>query len=130
MFLTTVVFGVVILVSNTALEPWSFLRNLLFLLGAVFGLIAIVYRGQVNLLEAVLFLIYYGTYIGLVLVEEAKARRQLTHTPFQGKSSCGLPHKTSVSSLLYPTVFDTAMGKDAGEFFLLHIRHEDPYLNL
>lgn len=72
LFLTTVVVGMVALVSNAELEPKAFTRNILFLLGAIVGLVGIVYHRHVHLFEAMLFLLYYVVYLIIVVIREIK----------------------------------------------------------
>jgi len=67
LFVTTAVVAAVSFASETYLDRKSFLRDAIFYLFGVVGVIIIVHDGIVYLFESVIFLGYYFTYVGIAL---------------------------------------------------------------
>jgi len=63
LFVTTVVVAAVSFASEAFLDRKSFLRDAIFYLFGVVGVIIIVHDGVVHLFESIIFLGYYFTYV-------------------------------------------------------------------
>ncbi|KAK8795535.1 hypothetical protein WA158_000192 [Blastocystis sp. Blastoise] len=67
LFVTTIVVGAVSLVSHARTVPSAFLRDISFYIGAVIYLGIVFFNGNVNIFEALGFLIIYAIFVLLVI---------------------------------------------------------------
>ncbi|KAH3744131.1 solute carrier family 24 [Pelomyxa schiedti] len=80
LFVTTVVVGVLSIISNVKVKAYPFLRDTLFYIGALVVLFILFWDGKIYLWEAIALLLYYLIYVGLATTIHIILHRTRNHS--------------------------------------------------